>query len=168
MALHPPPPEVGAYHGADELALQKRFLDKFLKDADDTLGDLPRVRLEISPPQRPHQRPSRPPRPATRTTALSSTSSLREVFQDPAISIVPYALLVPRVVVIPVEDAEVLNQAPCTAEEPVAGASRAEYPLGVLMVVLVRQPGKEYLAAAGFDAGEGRAGGGRAGASRDR
>ena len=38
----------GAYYGADELALQKRFLDKFLKDADDTLGDLPRVRLEIN------------------------------------------------------------------------------------------------------------------------
>ena len=38
----------GAYYGADELALQKRFLDKFLKGADDTLGDLPRVRLEIN------------------------------------------------------------------------------------------------------------------------
>lgn len=38
----------GAYYGADELALQKRFLDKFLKDADDTLGDLPHVRLEIN------------------------------------------------------------------------------------------------------------------------
>ena len=38
----------GAYYGADELALQKRFLDKLLKDADDTLGNLPRVRLEIN------------------------------------------------------------------------------------------------------------------------
>ena len=38
----------GAFYGADETALQKRFLDKFLKDADDDLGDIPRVRLEIN------------------------------------------------------------------------------------------------------------------------
>ena len=56
-----------------------------------------------------------------------------------SISIVAYAVLVPRVVAIAVEDAEELNQEPCTADP---GASRAEYPLGVLIVVLVASPAK--------------------------
>jgi predicted acyl esterase len=38
----------GAFYGADELKLQKRFLDKFLKGSDDELSDVPRVRLEIN------------------------------------------------------------------------------------------------------------------------
>ena len=38
----------GAYYGADELALQKAFLDRFLKGAEDAMDDVPPVRLEIN------------------------------------------------------------------------------------------------------------------------
>src|SRR5260370_8039261 len=70
-----------------------------------------------------------------------------------SISVVPYTLLAQRVVMIPVEDAEELNHVPCTAEAPVAGASRAKYPLGVLMVVLVVRPVKNISPSAGVGPG---------------
>jgi hypothetical protein len=56
---------------------------------------------------------------------------------------VAQAVLVPRVVVIPEDDAVEPNQEPCTALDPPAGASRAAYPLGVLIVVLAARPAKK-------------------------
>lgn len=38
----------GAFYGAEELALQKRFFDRFLKDSGDDMADVSRVRLEIN------------------------------------------------------------------------------------------------------------------------
>lgn len=38
----------GAYYGKNELALQKRFLDRFLKDDMHAMDDVPTVRLEIN------------------------------------------------------------------------------------------------------------------------
>ena len=38
----------GAYYGDDETALQKRFLDRFLKGCADSMEGVPRVRLEIN------------------------------------------------------------------------------------------------------------------------
>ncbi|TIC81750.1 CocE/NonD family hydrolase [Nocardioides sp. GY 10127] len=38
----------GAYYGAPELALQKAFLDRFLKDDETAFTDQPRVRLEVN------------------------------------------------------------------------------------------------------------------------
>src|SRR5580693_1360923 len=55
---------------------------------------------------------------------------------------VAQAVLVPAVVLVPVDDAEEVYQEPCTALDPPAGASRAVYPLGVLIVVLAARPTK--------------------------
>jgi len=38
----------GAYYGKPELALQKRFFDRFLKDVEHAMDGVPRVRLEVN------------------------------------------------------------------------------------------------------------------------
>ncbi len=38
----------GAFYGKDELVLQKRFFDRFLKDAEDAMDGVPPVRLEVN------------------------------------------------------------------------------------------------------------------------